>query len=65
MILLEVDPNLVKPGWMFVFVALFLVISMVLLYLSMKKQFRKIRTPHDPADDAADSPQERQPGAPG
>jgi hypothetical protein len=69
MILLDVDPNLVKPGWMFVLVALFLITSMVLLYLSMRKQFRKIRTPddaaeQDTADQAQDSASDRRPGPP-
>jgi hypothetical protein len=69
MTLLEVDPNAVQPGWTALIVVLLLAGAMVFLYLSMRKQFRKIRIPDDPADDAAeapaDSPPERQPGAPG
>jgi hypothetical protein len=65
MILLDVDPNIVRPGWTPLFVVLFLAAAMVFLYLSMRKQFRKIRTPDDePADQADDSTSERQPGAP-
>jgi hypothetical protein len=68
MILLDVDPNVVRPGWTPLFVVLFLAVAMVFLYLSMRKQFRKIRTPDDAADqdDAAqaDSASERQPGSP-
>jgi hypothetical protein len=69
MTLLEADPNAVQPGWTALIVVLLLAGAMVFLYLSMRKQFRKIRTPDDAVDDAADqaadSPPERQPGAPG
>jgi hypothetical protein len=68
MILLDVDPNTVKPGWTPLFVVLLLAVAMVFLYLSMRKQFRKIRTPDDvadqAADDAEDSTSERRPGTP-
>lgn len=64
MILLDVDPNIVKPGWTPLFVVLLLAVAMVFLYLSMRKQFRKIRIPDDAEDHAEDSPCERQPGTP-
>ena len=65
MILLEVDPNIVRPGWTPLFVVLLLAAAMVFLYFSMRKQFRKIRTPDDEAtDQAEDSESERQPGTP-
>ena len=51
MILLDVDPNIVRPGWTPLFVVLLLAAAMVFLYLSMRKQFRKIRTPDDVADE--------------
>jgi hypothetical protein len=65
MILLEVDPNWVKPGWGLLLVILLLAAAMVFLYLSMRKQFRKIRTPEDdePAS-AEDSASERPPSTP-
>ena len=47
MILLDVDPNVVRPGWTPLFIMLLLAIAMVFLYFSMRKQFRKIRTPED------------------
>jgi hypothetical protein len=47
MILLEVDPNVVNPGWTPLLITLLLLGAMVFLYLSMRKQFRKIRTPED------------------
>jgi hypothetical protein len=57
MILLDVDPNVVKPGWTAFIVVLLLGIAMVFLYLSMRKQFRKIRALEDEAseDEASDS----------
>jgi hypothetical protein len=66
MILLEVDPNVVKPGWMPLIITLLLLGAMVLLYLSMRKQFRKIRTPEDDeSDNAGDSASERPPSTQG
>ena len=47
MILLDVDPNIVKPGWTPLFVVLLLAVALVFLYFSMRKQFRKIRIPDD------------------
>jgi hypothetical protein len=64
MILLDVDPNIVRPGWTPLFVVLLLAVAMVFLYLSMRKQFRKIRTPDDAVDHTEDSASERQPGSP-
>jgi hypothetical protein len=50
MIILDVDPNIVRPGLTPLFITLLLAAAMVFLYLSMRKQFRKIRTPDDVAD---------------
>jgi hypothetical protein len=63
MILLEVDPNWVKPGWMLLPVILLLAGAMVFLYFSMRKQFRKIHTPEDDESDNEDFPSERPPSA--
>ena len=63
MILLEVDPSVVKPGWMPLLITLLLLGAMVFLYLSMRKQFRKIRIPEDDeSDNAEDSASELPPG---
>jgi hypothetical protein len=65
MILLDVDPSAVRPGWTALIVVLLLAVAMVFLYLSMRKQFRKIRTPDDVADESEqveDSASERPPG---
>jgi hypothetical protein len=47
MILLDVDPNWVRPGWTPLLVTLLLAAAMVFLYFSMRKQFRKIRASDD------------------
>ena len=61
MILLDVDPNLIKPGWTAFLVVILLGIAMVFLYLSMRKQFRKIRTLEDEESDAAEDSAAQQP----
>ena len=50
MTLLEVDPDVVQPGWTPLIVTLLLGVAVVLLFLSMRKQFRKINIPRQ--DDA-------------
>ena len=53
MILLELDPDVVKPGWTPLIITVLLGIAMVLLFLSMRRQFRKISIPReDEADEA-------------
>ncbi|HVD79177.1 MAG TPA: hypothetical protein VNB87_01490 [Propionibacteriaceae bacterium] len=65
MILLDVDPNVVQPGWAPLFIVLLLGIVMVFLYFSMRKQFRKIRLPEDEeSDNAEESASERPPRTP-
>jgi hypothetical protein len=65
MILLDVDPNVVQPGWAPLFIVLLLGIVMVFLYFSMRKQFRKIRLPEDEeSDNTEDSASERPPSTP-
>lgn len=50
-ILLEVepaiDPNIVRPGWTPLLVTVLLLVALVFLFFSMRKQMRKIRTPDD------------------
>ena len=62
MILLDVDPSVVQPGWTPLFITLLLGVAMVFLYLSMRKQFRKIRTPDDTPEEAKHPASERPPG---
>jgi len=63
MILLDVDPNVVEPGWAPLLITILLGIVMVFLYFSMRKQFRKIRMPEeeDGSDNAEDPASERPP----
>ncbi|HYI59729.1 MAG TPA: hypothetical protein VEX66_16290 [Microlunatus sp.] len=58
MMLYEVDPNLVRPGWTPLVVLLLLGVALFFLGRSMLKQFRKIDVPadHDPAAGAAADP---------
>lgn len=44
---LEIDPNVVKPGWMPLVILLLLGAAMVFLYRSMRRQFGKINLPSD------------------
>jgi len=40
--LLDLDPNIVKPGWTPLLITIGLAAVMVLLFLSLRKQFRRI-----------------------
>jgi hypothetical protein len=56
MILLELDPDVVKPGWTPLIVTVLLGIALVLLFLSMRRQFRKISIPREDEADEAPAP---------
>lgn len=45
MIVWDIDPNVVKPGWTPLIIILLLAAVMVLLYRSMRRQFSKIQVP--------------------
>lgn len=47
MMLMDIDPNLVKPGWTPLIITIILAGIMVLLFISMRRQFRKINVPGD------------------
>ena len=49
MTLLEIDPNVVKPGWTPLIITLLLAGAMVLLFRSMRRQFGKINVPEGPS----------------
>ena len=49
MIWLELDPNVVKPGWTPLIITVLLGVVVVLLVANMRKQLRKINIP--PADE--------------
>jgi hypothetical protein len=53
-ILLEIDPDVVKPGWTPLIVTVLLGIAVALLYMSMRRQFRRITIPR--AQDESDEP---------
>jgi hypothetical protein len=41
-VLLDLDPNVVKPGWTPLLITIGLAAAIVLLFLSMRRQFRRI-----------------------
>ena len=41
-LLLELDPNIVKPGWTPLLITLGIALAMVLLFRSMRRQFRRV-----------------------
>jgi hypothetical protein len=49
MTLLDIDPNVVKPGWTPLIITLLLAGAMVLLFRSMRRQFGKINVPEGPS----------------
>ena len=55
-LLLELDPNIVKPGWTPLLITLGIALAMVLLFRSMRRQFRKV-------DENFPEPQPRTTGA--
>ena len=52
--LLDLDPNIVKPGWIPGVITLALAAVMVLLFFSLRKQFRRIDTNFPTQPGAAD-----------
>jgi biopolymer transport protein ExbD len=57
MTLLDIDPNVVKPGWTPLIILILLAIVMVLLFVSMRRQFRKINVPDaGPSDSGETTP---------
>jgi len=56
MITLELDPNLVKPGWTALIIVIVLALILVGLFFSMMRQMRKIKVPRsgEEAGDEAD-----------
>jgi hypothetical protein len=42
MMLLDLDPNVVKPGWTPLLITVGLAVVMLLLYRSMRRQFRRV-----------------------
>ena len=55
MILLDLDPNVVKPGWTPALITLGLAVAIVLLYLSMRNQVRRINVPYEDVEPGPDA----------
>ncbi len=71
--LLELDPNIVKPGWTPLLITIGIALVMVLLYRSMRRQFRRVddNFPEpeapvgaDPVEEAADPDEQGAPDRP-
>ena len=52
---MDVDPSIVRPGWTPLIVVLLLGAAMVLLFLSMRRQFRKIKIGDETTAEAAEA----------
>lgn len=57
LVVLDIDPNVVKPGWTPLLITIGLALVMVLLFLSMRRQFRKIDVSQTRPDDVDTPPQ--------
>jgi hypothetical protein len=55
LVTLDLDPSVIKPGWTPLIVIILLAVVMVFLYLSMRRQFRKIRVAQDGTAEAEES----------
>jgi hypothetical protein len=54
--LLDLDPNIVKPGWIPLLITIGLAAVMVLLFYSLRKQFRRIDN-HFPSQPGVSEPE--------
>ena len=64
MSVLELDPNVVQPGWTPLIITVVLGLAVVLLYFSMRKQFRNINIPPTETDQPESAPAEPSTPAP-
>ena len=55
MILLELDPNIVKPGWTPFLITIGLAAVMYLLFRSMRRQFRRVDVNYGVPAEAGDA----------
>ena len=58
MIFLQVDPNVVKPGWTPLIITILLAAAITLLMLSMRRHMRRISAPYRDEVDESTSPAE-------
>ena len=60
--LLDLDPNIVKPGWIPLLITIGLAAVMVLLFFSLRKQFRRIDTQFPAQPTVGDTETVKDPG---
>jgi hypothetical protein len=56
LVALDLDPSVIKPGWTPLIIVLLLALAMVFLFLSMRRQFRKIRAAQDAEQESSANP---------
>ena len=56
MSVLELDPNVVQPGWTPLIITVLLGVAIVLLFFSMRRQVRKISIPPTETETETDEP---------
>ena len=56
LVALDLDPSVIKPGWTPLIIILLLALAMVFLFLSMRRQFRKIRAAQDAEQESSVNP---------
>jgi hypothetical protein len=64
MILLDLDPRIVQPGWTPLFIILALAVVVALLFVSMRRQFRKIQVPPSQHAESGGGPGGQSPPSP-
>ncbi len=64
MIVLDLDPNVVQPGWTPLIITVLLAVAIVLLFLSMRRQVRKINIPPTETDTEQPDPGPAEPSSP-
>jgi hypothetical protein len=57
LVALDLDPSVIKPGWTPLIITILLAVAMVFLFLSMRRQFRKIRAAQDAATEESSANQ--------
>ena len=64
MIVLDLDPNVVQPGWTPLIITVLLAVAIVLLYFSMRRQVRRINIPPTETETEQPDPDPVEPSTP-
>jgi hypothetical protein len=55
LVALDLDPSVIKPGWTPLIITILLGVALVFLFLSMRRQFRKIQVGKDATKEEEES----------